>query len=435
MTKTTNASDTADAVIIGAGLGGLATAARLANAGLRVIVCERASEAGGRGRSVTRDGFTLNLGAHALYADGPAIAMLRSLDLAPRGRSPASGGLLIRDGKAHAIPTSPLSMLSSTALELRSKFDLLRFFARLGRMSSAGLEHVSCQDWLAEQFSRADLRAFGAALVRLATYCGEPESLSADAVLTQLQGASRGALYLDDGWAQLVDGLVERCVAAGVELRFGAKVGAVGRADTARWAVEVDGHALTCDHLIVAGSPQLADRLLADLLNGPRFGAGTRPLTTACLDLGLRGEWPGPSFAINLDEPIYPSVPSRTAALAPAGHTLVSLVWYRRDCDAETPAAELRARLERYARRWMPDYESALVVEQYLPDMTVAHDRPRPSTGGLPGRPSVCVADGLYLVGDWVGEHGQLLDASLASAAAVSDAVLTQRKGARKLAG
>ena len=428
---TTNSSkqpqhERADVVIVGAGLGGLATAARLAQAGLRVIVCERASVPGGRGRTVNRSGFSLNLGPHAVYCAGPATAMLRSVGVEPRGHMPRGRGVVIRDDREHALPATPLSLLTTSALELRSKFELMRFFARLGRMSTSGLDHQSAAEWIDEQLVGEDVRALARTFVRIATYCGELDTISAEAGLAQLQLALRGVLYLDGGWTQLVDALVERCLAAKVELRCDARVRAVGRADTARWAVELDDRTLSCEQLILAGSPTMADSLLAPLLGGPRFAASTRPITAACLDLGLRGEWPGPMAILDIDEPIYLSVHSNVAALAPAGHSLVSLAWYRRACDEQTPAAELRARLERCARRWMPDFESALVVEQFLPEMIVAHDRPQAARGGLQARPSVCVDEGLWLVGDWVGERGQLLDAALASATAVCERVLAE---------
>lgn len=422
----------ADVVIVGAGLGGLATAARLGQAGLRVIVCERASVPGGRARTTSREGFSLNLGPHAVYEGGHAATMLRSFGIEPRGRRPNGRGVIIRDGQEHAIPSTPLTMITTSALELRSKFELIRFFARIGRMSAAGLERVSAAEWLDEQLLGKDLRQLVRAFVRISTYCGEPETLSAAAALEQLQLALRGVLYLDGGWAQLVDAMVERCAAANVELRFDAGVRAVGRADTARWAVELDDRTITCEQLITAGSPTLADSLLAPLLGGPRFAASTQPITAACLDLGLRGEWPGPGAIFDLDEPIYLSVHSNFADVAPAGHSLVSLAWYRRACDADVPTAELRARLERCARRWMPDFESALVAQQFLPEMRVAHDRPQPSRGGLQGRAPVCVDEGLYLVGDWVGERGQLLDAALASAAAACERVLGESAQARR---
>lgn len=422
----------ADVVIVGAGLAGLATAARLGQAGLRVIVCERASVPGGRGRTLERSGFSLNLGPHAIYAAGPALTLLRSLGIEPRGRRPSGRGVVIREGREHPIPVTPLAMLTTSALELRSKFELLRFFARIARMSAAGLEHRTASEWLAEQLIGEDVRTLAGSFVRVSTYCAELDTISAEAALTQLQLALRGVLYLDGGWAQLVDALVERCVAAGVELCCDAGVRAIGRADTARWAVELDERTIACEQLILAASPTLADSLLAPLLGGPRLAAATQPITAACLDLGLRGDWPGPRFVLDLDEPIYVSVHSDVAALAPAGHTLVSLAWYRRACDVGLSAAELRARLERCARRWLPDFESALATEQFLPEMIVAHDRPQPARGGLHGRPSVCVDRGLFVIGDWVGERGQLLDASLASAATACERVLAESAGASR---
>src|SRR5690606_10225783 len=187
----------------------------------------------------------------------------------------------------------------------------------------------------------------------------------------------RGVLYLDGGWQQLVDALVERCTAAGVELRYDARVTSVGRSDTSRWAVQLSDRTLACEQLVVAGSPALADSLLGPVLGGPRFAAGTRPLRLAALDIGLRGPWPGPAAVFNLDEPIYLSQFSKFAAVAPEGHSLLSLAWYRRDCDDEIPAAQLRARLEHSIRRWLPDYRSALTAVQFMHEIVASYVRPQ----------------------------------------------------------
>lgn len=60
-----------DAVVIGAGLGGLAAAARLARAGLRVLVAERHDAAGGYAGSFRRGPFTFEQSLHLLDAAGP----------------------------------------------------------------------------------------------------------------------------------------------------------------------------------------------------------------------------------------------------------------------------------------------------------------------------------------------------------------------------
>jgi phytoene dehydrogenase-like protein len=424
-TSTSNASATkfVDVVVVGAGLGGLATAARLAAAGRRVVVCERARHPGGRGRTRTREGFALNFGAHALYARGPAMAMLRELGVEPRGRAPSGQGVVLREGSVHTLPATPRTTLTTSALELRSKFGLVRLLGRVPRLDLERLGQLSCAEWLEREIATPDLREFVAAVIRLATYCASLELLSADAALGQLREALAGVLYLDGGWAQLVDALVARGRESGVELRLGAKVEALRRADTARWAVQLERSMIFCDEVVLAGSPAMVDALLPPSPARASFVANTHPCRAAVLDLGLRGEWPGPGFLIDLDEPIYLSVHSEVAELAPPGHTLVSLLWYRRG-DEDHTAAELRGRLEALARRWMPDFEEQLVVDQFLPDITVAHDMPHPSRGGLAGRSPVSLGEGLHLVGDWVGDRAMLLDASLASASAACRAIL-----------
>lgn len=420
-----------DVVVVGAGLGGLAVATQLARAGQRVIVCERAGHPGGRGRTHTREGFSLNLGAHALYRSGPAMALLNELGITPRGRVPSGRGAVLRDGLEHALPATPMSMLTTSVLDLRSKFALVRFINQVRRIDPASLRGVSCEAWLERQVAGKALRELIGAVIRLSCYSGALDQLSADAAVEQLRMVfSGGVLYLDDGWAQLVDALVERAAAAGVELRLDARVEAIARSDHDRWAVQVDGEILACREVVIASSPRVADKLLTPVLGPTELAAGTQPVTAAVLDLGLRGEWPGPKFLLDLDEPIYLSVHSDAAAVAPPGHTLLSLIWYRQR-DESLSASQLRERLERCVRRWLPSFEQAVVVEQFLPSITVAHDLPQAGRGGLPGRAPTQLREGLHLVGDWVGDHGLLLDASLASAARVSAAILDARPSVR----
>ena len=61
-------TDRTDIVVIGAGVAGLVAAASAAVEGRRVSVLD-AHPVGGRARSTVQQGFTLNLGAHALYRE------------------------------------------------------------------------------------------------------------------------------------------------------------------------------------------------------------------------------------------------------------------------------------------------------------------------------------------------------------------------------
>jgi glycine/D-amino acid oxidase-like deaminating enzyme len=89
----------AKVAVVGGGIGGLAAAAFAARAGASVTLFERHSEPGGRGRARVERGFTFNMGPHALYLKGEAMAALHELGIDPPGRSPAaSGGLAYAAG-------------------------------------------------------------------------------------------------------------------------------------------------------------------------------------------------------------------------------------------------------------------------------------------------------------------------------------------------
>jgi len=63
-----------DATVVGGGLAGLVAAARLAEAGANVTLYERRPEVGGRVRTETVDGFTLDRGFQVLFTSYPAVA-------------------------------------------------------------------------------------------------------------------------------------------------------------------------------------------------------------------------------------------------------------------------------------------------------------------------------------------------------------------------
>jgi phytoene desaturase len=59
-----------DALVIGAGAGGLCAAARLAHVGYHTLVVESHDRVGGRASSEEIDGFTVNTGAIAIACGG-----------------------------------------------------------------------------------------------------------------------------------------------------------------------------------------------------------------------------------------------------------------------------------------------------------------------------------------------------------------------------
>lgn len=74
-------TETFDALVIGAGAGGMSAAARLTAAGYRTLVVESLDRVGGRASTRDVDGFLLNTGALAIERDGSVVELYRDLGL------------------------------------------------------------------------------------------------------------------------------------------------------------------------------------------------------------------------------------------------------------------------------------------------------------------------------------------------------------------
>src|SRR5262245_54677083 len=110
-------TDRTDIVVVGAGVAGLVAAASAAVEGRRVTVLD-AHPVGGRARSTVQQGFTLNLGAHALYRKGAFARELARLGVTPSGRSPAvDKGFVVKAGELHRLPVGATSLMTTSALK------------------------------------------------------------------------------------------------------------------------------------------------------------------------------------------------------------------------------------------------------------------------------------------------------------------------------
>jgi phytoene dehydrogenase-like protein len=420
-------------VVVGGGLSGLAAAVSLGRSGHAVTVLEKGAVAGGRARSRTSEGFVFNLGPHALY-DGPARAFLRELDVPFAGRY-SPGGHLQRGARLHTLPTGPLSLLTTGLLSLGGRLEAARFLGELPGLAPSALASVPAGRWLRERIRHDDLRAMLAAFVRVSSYTNHPAEQSAGAALAQLQLARRGVLYLDHGWQSVVDGLRARAQGAGVDVRTRSAVHGVEQGQPL--AVRLgDGRSLVADAVLLATDPLTASLLLPQSPALARAATRAIPVRAACLDLGLRRlPRPDTRFVLGVDRPLYFSVHSAAARLAPEGRALVHAAMYLGE-GAPSDPREIEGELVRFVEHLQPGFEQEVLVRRFVPDFRVASAMVRAEDGGLHGRPDVVVEDapGVYVAGDWVGPEGQLADASLASARRAASAIAVRLRDQRAAA-
>jgi phytoene dehydrogenase-like protein len=423
-----DAAQRPDVVVIGAGIAGLVAAVTAAERGASVVVVE-SGRSGGRARTAVKDGWSLNVGPHALYRGGHLAAFLAARGLSWSGGVVAASTIGVElDGRVHDVSMTPTGVLRIPVLRRASRVRLAALFARIGRIDTAALVGRTVDEWLGDQPD--DLRQFLQMFLRVSTYTDAPGRFDAGAAVEQLRLANQGVVYLHGGWSQLVDGLGALARSAGVRIVEHRSVTSVRAADDGRGVVVGcgDEELRTGAVVLAAGGPDVAERLTGAAVSGRT--TLTEPITASCLDLGIRGRVDRPVFS--MDRPFYVSPHAPLADLAPAGHGLVCALHYLAPgAEPGSPGAERD--LLRVQARLAGVRDDDVVMERALHHVVVAHGAPTAAGGGLAGRPSTDALGvaGVHLAGDWVGPHGLLADASSASgeragvaAAAASRAII-----------
>jgi phytoene dehydrogenase-like protein len=431
-----------DIVIIGAGLAGLTAAVILARAGRSVTVFEQSSNIGGRARTENIDGFYFNQGPHALYLGGASAKILHELGIAYSGNPPPLPQYLIKEGKKYQQAASLSSILTTKLLKgLGSRIELIRFFASLKNTSFAEIQDMSLQDWLNEKIHHRDVIDLIKTLSRVVTYANDPEIQSAGATLQQIQMAlSGGVVYLDRGWQTLVDGLHVEAQKEKVRIITGKRVVEVKHnvnsssitslTSSPSWRIYAsDGSTLSASTLILTGNPRDVYELFRH--HGQYFvsnilGPVTKPVRVATLDIAL-SKLPNPDIpvAIGVDSPVYLSVHSSSANIAPKGGAMIHVMKYISSYDEPNPR-QARLEMEALLDMVQPGWRDHIVRQRLLPNMVVYNSLVTAAEGGITGRPDTRVSgvDDLYVAGDWVGPEGLLADASFASAKRAAEQIL-----------
>src|SRR6185295_17251612 len=110
------------------------------------------------------------------------------------------------------------------------------------------------------------------------------------------------------------------------------------------------------------------------------------PIRVATLDLALRSlPRPKATVAFGIDRPLYFSVHSSIARLAPDGGAVIHVSRYLR--PNETAGREVEEELETLTDMMQPGWRTHLVSKQYLPNLTVTHTSLTAAGGGAAGRP------------------------------------------------
>jgi phytoene desaturase len=302
------------ALVVGAGVGGLSAAVRLASTGWKVTVLEQAQEVGGKLGLFERDGFR--------FDTGPSLVTLPSIwfdTLEASGMSPAAAraALPLRrldpiaryrfaDGVWWDHPSSEADLIAACEQLSDGSGNSMRTFLRRAEAmweASRGpfLESPlqGARTLIAQSRHLGDLRVIaphrtlrGLAeatfmdprlvqfVDRYATYSGSDPRRS-PAVLASILWAERseGAWYVDGGLRRIAEVLLAQAVELGVVVRTSCEVVAIqqlnGRASGVTLA---DGSSLDAD-VVIANAD--AAHVFGDLVSGKARDVGQRSVSRA----------------------------------------------------------------------------------------------------------------------------------------------------------
>lgn len=258
-----------DAVVIGAGVGGLFAAASLVNAGKSVLLIDDHDRLGGRATSYNVDGFIVNTGAIALEKGGVFERLLNETGVELDVREPNPATVFRVDGKIVNAAKGGLGLLLGSLTKSAAKIGSKFADARQGDLPE---EKLTTKEWLAgftkNKTVHGLFRNFCAAL-----FAANSDELPARAFLTYfgVKGAFKRFGFCPRGtigvWNDLADGIrgkggdvrlettakqiiVEDGIATGVVIETGGKESTV-------FARAVISNAGAIATIALAGEPAL----------------------------------------------------------------------------------------------------------------------------------------------------------------------------------
>jgi phytoene dehydrogenase-like protein len=205
-----------DALVIGAGAGGLCAAARLSHHGYRVLVVESRDRVGGRASSVTEDGFIVNTGGVAIEYGGVLEETFRTVGAPFEIRIPEPATLFRLKGRELALSQGPLGAVVNGALKKGA-----------GVLSGAD-ERTTVREWLRGYTKNKTVHAIFRNLCA-AIFAVNSDELPVKAFMTYFlqKGAFRHFGFSPTGTLGLMQGLADVVRAHGGEVWLDSSVQAL----------------------------------------------------------------------------------------------------------------------------------------------------------------------------------------------------------------
>jgi protoporphyrinogen oxidase len=394
--------------VVGAGILGTVLTLRLAQAGARVTLLERAPTPGGLAGAIDFSGHRVDRFYHVIVpSDERMIGLVDELGLTDQlSFNPVGVGFFI-DGQMH--PFNGIGdFLRFPPLSPPARARLAWFVVQCQlRRDYKALESIELKRWLLRHCGREVLERIWVPLLNSrfdsrhdelpATYLWARTNRMRSARDSKSSGEVMGSLK--GGHETLVLAAAERARELGAEIRLGAGVeGLVQDEAGAVTGVQIDGAPMNFDQTIVTLQPPALRRLLPESLAPLMAAYPERYLGVVCLILKLRRSLL-PYYSVNICDPTPMTTVVETSHVVGTEHTDGShLAYLPKYCGADAPEfteddESIYRRFTEMLARLVPDFSHEDVVDWTVqraplvePVHALGHEpRVAPVWPGVPG--------------------------------------------------
>jgi protoporphyrinogen/coproporphyrinogen III oxidase len=261
-------SETAQVMVVGGGISGLACAYRLCRAGISVKLIESQDRVGGLIGTVERDGFVFDTGPQSFQGTATLLDLIRELGLEDelQTANPQAPRFVLAHGKLRQIPMSPQAFLTSSLLGVGTRF---RVASEILHHTKPPAEDESVANFVRRKFGHEILEYLVSPFVS-GVYAGDPEKLSLRAAFPSL-----------DEWERRYGSVVRGAIKARPAERKGPPPlcsfrGGVG-ALTGRLAEKLASNVLICSHVAALRAPEREHSSASAAQRALDFASGGSP--------------------------------------------------------------------------------------------------------------------------------------------------------------